>query len=391
LKFRYSLLDKARDRARQVNQKGALFPWRTINGEESSAYFAAGTAQYHINADIIYAMKKYVNATGDMDFLYEYGTEMLIETARLWFDLGSFSDGEDGKFNIHGVTGPDEYTALVDNNLYTNMMARDNLRYAVATICFLQDTNQKRLTTIVRETKLEFSEVDNWRKAAEQMYLPYDKEKMIHPQDDNFLEREKWDFENTPDDKYPLLLHFHPLVIYRFQVIKQADVVMAMFLLSRQFTFEEKLKNFQYYDPITTGDSSLSACVQGIIAAELGLSELASQYFRQTVLMDFGNVSGNVDDGAHIAAMGGTWLSVVYGVGGMRDDGGEISFKPRLLEEMDRVKFPITIRGQRMDVDIELEQVTYSLREGTKLKFKHIDKEITLEKNEKITIKIEAD
>ena len=391
LKFRHSLLDKARDRARQVNQKGALFPWRTINGEESSAFFAAGTAQYHINADIIYAMKKYVNATGDMEFLYEYGAELLIETARLWFDLGSFSDEEDGKFNIHGVTGPDEYTAIVDNNLYTNMMARENLRYAVATIIFLQDTNPKRFSTIIRETNLDLSEIENWRRAAEQMYLPYNKEKKIHPQDDNFLEREIWDFENTPADKYPLLLHFHPLVIYRYQVIKQADVVMAMFLLSRQFTHDEKLRNFQYYDPITTGDSSLSACAQGIIAAELGLSDLASKYFRHTVLMDFGNVSGNVDDGAHIAAMGGTWLSVVYGVGGMRDDGGEISFKPRLLEEMERVKFPITIRSQVMDVDIERKQVTYSLRKGTKLTFKHIDEEITLEKNKKVTINIETD
>ena len=336
-------------------------------------------------------MNKYVNATGDMEFLYEYGAELLIETARLWFDLGSFSDEEDGKFNIHGVTGPDEYTAIVDNNLYTNMMARENLRYAVATIIFLQDTNPKRFSTIIRETNLDLSEIENWRRAAEQMYLPYNKEKKIHPQDDNFLEREIWDFENTPADKYPLLLHFHPLVIYRYQVIKQADVVMAMFLLSRQFTHDEKLRNFQYYDPITTGDSSLSACAQGIIAAELGLSDLASKYFRHTVLMDFGNVSGNVDDGAHIAAMGGTWLSVVYGVGGMRDDGGEISFKPRLLEEMERVKFPITIRSQVMDVDIERKQVTYSLRKGTKLTFKHIDEEITLEKNKKVTINIETD
>ncbi len=388
LKFRYSLLDKARERARQVNQKGALFPWRTINGEETSAFFAAGTAQYHINADIIYAMKKYVDATGDVEFLYEYGMEMLIETARLWFDLGSYPDGKDGSFHIHGVTGPDEYTAIVNNNLYTNMMARENLRYAVDTVALMQDQNPQRLMTILRETKLEPEEVEGWRKAVEHMYIPYDEKKRVHPQDDNFLDLNMWDFENTPADKYPLLLHYHPLVIYRHQVIKQADVVMAMFLLSHQFTFEEKKKNFEYYDPLTTGDSSLSACAQGIIAAEIEYPDLAAEYFQHTVLMDFGNISGNVADGAHIAAMGGTWLGVVYGIAGMRDDDGQICFNPKLLEKMKKIKFPITIRGKTMDVEIEQKQVTYSLREGKKLVFKHKDQEIILERNLPVTIKI---
>jgi len=390
LKFRYSLLDKARDRARQVNQKGALFPWRTINGEESSAFFAAGTAQYHINADIMYAMKKYVDVTGDVEFLYEYGVEMLIETARLWFDLGSYPDGPDGPFHIHGVTGPDEYTAIVNNNLYTNMMARGNLKYAVDTIVLMQNQNSQRLMTVIRETKLLPDEVEGWRKAVEHMYIPYNEKKEIHPQDDNFLDRNVWDFENTPEDKYPLLLHYHPLVIYRHQVIKQADVVMAMFLLSHQFTFEEKKKNFEYYDPLTTGDSSLSACAQGIIAAEIGYSDLAAEYFHHTVLMDFGNVSGNVADGAHIAAMGGTWLSIVYGIAGMRDDDGQICFNPKLLEKMKKVKFPITIRGQIMDVEIDQKQVTYALREGKKLVFKHKDQKITLKRSLPVIIKIDS-
>ncbi|OVE77909.1 family 65 glycosyl hydrolase, partial [bacterium F11] len=236
LKFRYSYLDKARERAKQVNQKGALFPWRTINGEEASAYYAAGTAQYHINADIIYAMRNYVEATGDEEFLYEVGAEMLIETARLWCDLGFYSGEKGGKFVIQGVTGPDEYNTVVNNNTYTNLMARENLWYAASTLKTLQRTNPARFGAIVNETKLNLREIQDWQKAADAMFIPYDKKLCINPQDDDFLGRKEWDFENTPFEKYPLLLHYHPLVIYRHRVIKQADVLLALFLLGNEFT-----------------------------------------------------------------------------------------------------------------------------------------------------------
>ena len=265
LKFRYSMLSNARDYAKQLNQKGAMFPWRTINGEEASAYYAAGTAQYHINADIIYALKKYVNATGDYDFLFEFGAEMLVETARLWSDIGFYSNRNGKKFNIHAVTGPDEYNTVVNNNAYTNLMARENLRLAIDTIESIRNIKPELYEDVVHKTKFKKAELDEWKKAAEKMYIPYDKELGIHPQDDDFLNKEKWDFENTPPAKYPLLLNYHPLVIYRHQVIKQADLILAMFLLEGEFTEEEKKKNFDYYDPITVRDSSLSVCIQSIL------------------------------------------------------------------------------------------------------------------------------
>jgi len=233
LKFRYSILGKAIKRAKEVNQKGALFPWRTINGEEASAYYAAGTAQYHINADIMYALKKYVNATGDKQFLNEFGAEMLVETARLWCDLGFYSQKDDNKFCIHGVTGPDEYTAIVNNNTFTNLMARENLLYAVKTVENLMQNQPISYAALEHETKLDVSEINEWKKSAENMKIPFDKKLKIHPQDDNFLYRKVWDFKNTPKENYPLLLHYHPLVIYRHQVIKQADIVLAMFFDSR--------------------------------------------------------------------------------------------------------------------------------------------------------------
>ena len=380
LGFRYSMLNTARLRASEVNQKGALFPWRTINGEEASAYYAAGTAQYHINADIMYALRKYVDVTGDEEFLYEHGAEMLVETARLWFDLGFCSDRKGGRFCIHGVTGPDEYNTVVNNNTYTNLMARENLWYAVETVRSLQTEHAGHFEKLVDRMGLEMSEVEQWQQAADNMYIPYDEKSGIHLQDDSFLDREVWDFERTPEHKYPLLLHYHPLVIYRHQVIKQADVVLAMVLLGDKFSTEQKRRNFDYYDPLTTGDSSLSACIQAIAAAELGYSQKARQYAIYAALMDLADFGNNVQDGCHIASMGGTWMVIVYGLAGMRDYNGEISFRPRWRERVGGVRFRLTVRGQLLELDINAEKqaVTYLLKEGSELVIKHYDDEIKL-------------
>src|SRR5215510_8881409 len=226
LRFRYGMLDQARARAKELGFRGALFPWRTICGEDASAYYAAGTAQYHINADIMYALRKYVNATGDEEFLFEYGAEMLAETARLWYDLGFFSRRKQGKFCINGVIGPDEYNTVVNNNTYTNLMAQENLRYAVETIEALQLKKPDSLQALMQKTGLKLAEVEEWKRAAENMYIPFDPTTGIYPQDDSFLDREPWDFKNTPADRYPLLLFYHPLNIYRHQVIKQTDVML---------------------------------------------------------------------------------------------------------------------------------------------------------------------
>jgi alpha,alpha-trehalose phosphorylase len=377
LRFRYTLLDQARARAREVNQNGALFAWRTINGEEASANYAAGTAQYHINAAIAHAIVKYVQISGDQAFMEECGAEMLIETARLWFDLGFFSERRGGRFCIHAVTGPDEYTTVVDNNTYTNLMARENLRNAGLVVEELQSSHPQAYRIVASRTSLDPSEVDDWKRAAELMCVPFDERLGINPQDDTFLELEAWDFEHTPVEKYPLLLHFHPLVIYRHQVIKQADVVLAMFLRGQDFSPEQKRRNFDYYDPLTTGDSSLSACIQSIVAAELGYDDVARRYFTFALLMDLADVSGNLKDGTHIASVGGTWMAVVYGLAGLRDHGGRISFNPTGIAK--DLRFKVTVRGCRLLVDIGEGTVTYRLERGEHFTFWHRDEEIVLE------------
>jgi alpha,alpha-trehalose phosphorylase len=383
LSFRYRMLDQARARARLLGHRGALFPWRTINGQEASAYYAAGTAQYHINADIMYGLRKYVLATGDRQFLWDYGAEMLVETARLWLDLGFFSTAKNGKFCINSVTGPDEYNAVVNNNAYTNLMAQANLRYAFEAVEALRTTDQDAYRALVARTDFEPSEAEAWQRAADAMYVPHDEQRQIIPQDDSFLDREPWDFDNTPPERYPLLLFYHPLNIYRKQVIKQADVVLAMFLLGEAFSLEEKRRNFEFYSPLTTGDSSLSSCVEAIVAAQFGNVEQAIQYGMAALLMDLAEVAGNVNDGCHIASMGGTWMMLAYGLGGMRDDDGVLSFWPRRAPADQAVlRFTVTHCGQVLDIDIGVGTVQYVLRNGESLLIRHETEEIKLSRGE---------
>ena len=388
LTFRYKMLPHARARAKQLGHRGAMFPWRTISGEEASAYYAAGTAQYHINADIMYALRKYVQATGDEQFLERCGAEMLVETARLWLDLGFYSDTKGGKFCINAVTGPDEYNTVVNNNAYTNLMARENLRYAAQTVETLQAARPDAYDALVHKTALEEPEVEAWKRAADSMYVPYDEKLKIIPQDDDFLDREPWDFQNTPPDRYPLLLFHHPLNIYRKRVIKQADVVLAMFLLGGAFSLEAKKRNFEFYDPLTTGDSSLSSCVEAIIAAQIGDTERAIRYGMAALLMDLADVGGNVKDGCHIASMGGTWMMLTYGLGGMRDDDGMLSFWPsRAPEDNATLRFPLTYRGRLLQVDIGLESAEYTLREGDYLVIRHETEELQLTREMPVAIR----
>ncbi len=365
LRFRHSTLPKARARAAELDVQGALFPWRTINGDEASANYQAGTAQFHIDADIAYAVRRYIDVRGDQGFLVETGAEILIETARLWADLGFH--GDDGAFHIHGVTGPDEYTTMVDDNAYTNLMARLNLRDAATALRRLRADQPDAYAGIAAELALEPSELDDWEHAADRMYVPHDPVRGITPQDATFLTHEPWDLSTTPPDRFPLMLHHHPLTIYRRQVLKQADVVMAMLLLGNEFSVEEKRRNFEYYDRLTTGDSSLSASVQSIIASEIGDEEAACRYLDVALLMDLADVAGNVTHGVHIASAAGGWMGLVFGFGGVRDFDGVLSLDPRLPRRFDSLRFSLRFRDRQVRVEISHDAERYSLSEGDPL------------------------
>ena len=379
LRARVLMLPAARRRAAQLNEAGALFPWRTINGEEASAYYAAGTAQYHINADVSFALGKYVRATGDEDFLRREGIDIAIETARLWATLGFWrtsrlvadTKDDDGieTFHIHGVTGPDEYTTVVNDNLYTNVMARYNLRYAARVVREAQEVDGEEFARVVERTGLAEGEAEGWERAADAMFIPFSESLGIHPQDSLFLEREVWDLAHTPKEQRPLLLHFHPLVIYRFQVLKQADVVLALFLQGNHFTPEEKKADFDYYDPLTTGDSTLSAVVQSILAAEVGYQDLALQYFRQSLFVDLHDLHHNAADGVHVASAGGVWTALVCGFGGMRDYAGELSFDPRLPADWPSLSYPLQWQGSALQITLTTDELRVRVDSGDPVSF----------------------
>ena len=375
LYWRYSILDQARERARLLNLKGATFPWRTIAGEECSGYWPASVAAFHINADIAYAVVHYVGATNDLKFEEEVGLPLLVETARLWRSLGY--DDAHGQFRIDGVTGPNEYSALADNNVYTNLMAQLNLRAAAETA--------QRHPKAAHKLGVKNEEVESWLSAAENMLLPYDERLKVTPQDETFTEHEVWDFSQTKADEYPLFLHNHYFHLYRKQVVKQADLVLAMQLFSSAFSAELKARNFAYYEPLTVRDSSLSASTQAVLAAEVGHLQLAYDYLGEAALMDLDNLERNTQDGLHMASLAGSWTALVAGLGGLRWQNGSLSFAPRLPEGLKRLAFRILFKGRCLFAEIKPGEASYRLLDGEPLQTWHHGQEITLSTKETIT------
>ena len=369
LRWRHSTLPEARERATQLGLEGCAFPWRTITGQECSAYWPAGTAAFHVNADIADAVTRYLRVTGDVEFAHDEGMELLVETARLWHSLGHMDEA--GDFRISGVTGPDEYSAIVDNNIYTNLMAQQNLRVAAEVI--------KRHPEHAKQLGVGQDEAEAWDAAANAMYVPYDELRDVHPQSDGFTDHEVWDFPNTPADHYPLLLRYPYFQLYRKQVVKQADLVLALQMRSDAFTPEEKQRAFDYYEPLTVRDSSLSACCQSVIAAEVGCGQLAYDYLAEAALMDIDDLERNTSDGLHLASLAGAWIALVAGFGGMRHTDAALSFAPQLPEGWTRLCFGLVLGGGQLRVDIRPDTVTYAYEGEKPLEVRHGDTVLHLE------------
>jgi alpha,alpha-trehalose phosphorylase len=376
LRWRGMTLDIARAHAAELGLAGAAFAWRTIHGEECSGYWPAGTAAFHINADIAAAVVNYLDATDDEEFEREVGLPILIETARLWRSLGQHD--AKGQFRIEGVTGPDEYSAIKDNNLYTNLMAQHNLAAAA-------DLVEKRQFE-ARDLGVSTEEAASWRDAAEDMFIPFDESLQVHPQHDGFTKYARWDFKGTPEDHYPLLLHYPYFQLYRKQVVKQADVVLAMQMRPEAFTPEQKLRNFDYYESITVRDSSLSPATQAVMAAEVGHLSLAYDYLAEAAFMDLQDREHNTKDGLHIASLAGAWSALVSGFGGMRTVRGQLCFNPKLPPGIARLSFRMRFRGRTVLVAVHSRSATYTLLDGEPLDIAHYgeqatvsDKELTLD------------
>ncbi|PZF81713.1 glycoside hydrolase family 65 protein [Jiangella anatolica] len=385
LRWRHATLDLARERARTLGLKGAAFPWRTIRGHETSGYWPAGTAGFHIGAGIADATMRYIQATGDDAFEREVGVELLVETARLWRSLGHHD--RHGGFHIDGVTGPDEYSAVANDNVYTNLMAQRNLVGAAEAVL--------RHPDVAADLDVDDEETASWRDAAAAMTIPYDDELGVHQQSEGFTRFQEWDFEGTAPEDYPLLLTHPYFDLYRRQVIKQADLVLAMHWRGDAFTPEQKVRNFRYYEARTVRDSSLSSCTQAVMAAETGHLELAHDYLGEAALTDLHDSHSNTSDGVHLASLAGAWLSLVAGFGGMRDHDGVLSFAPRLPSRIGRLDFSLLWRGLRLRVSVLPHEVTYYLREGdheegSQLELLHHGEPVTVRTNAPVTVAIPA-
>jgi alpha,alpha-trehalose phosphorylase len=368
LRWRHSLLAPARQRAAELGFAGAAFPWRTIAGQECSTYWPAGMAALHINADIAHAAMSYADVTGDADFERGPCLDLLVHTARLWRSVGHHDS--EGRFHIDGVTGPDEYSAIADDNVYTNLMAKQNLEAAAA----LADKYQER----AKELDVDPEESASWRDAADAMFVPYDDALGVHPQAAGYTGHQAWDFAGTPPEHYPLMLHYPYFDLYRKQVVKQADLVLALQLCGHSFTAEEKARDFDYYEALTVRDSSLSASTQAVIAAEVGHLDLAYDYLGETALIDLDDLEHNTRDGLHIASLAGTWFVLVGGFGGMRHHHGAVEFSPRLPDGITRLAFNLLIRQRRLRVEITQAAARYLLAEGDPLQIRHHGEELEL-------------
>ena len=387
LKYRYTTLDKARENARLLGHtKGALFPWRTITGTECSGYFVSGSAAYHINADIAYAFVGYYLATGDLDFMKEAGAEILIETARLWMDLGHYN--ADGKFVLNVVTGPDEYTCMVNNNYYTNAAAKHNLIWAVKIYELLRKSGLS--DSLDAKLKVTKEELDSFSEAADAMLLLYDEKLGINPQDDSFLSKPVWDVEATPKENFPLLLHYHPLHLYRYQVCKQADTVLAYFMFENEQSEEVMKRSYRYYEKITTHDSSLSTCVFSIVASRLGMPEKAYAYFGDSAKLDLMNTHNNSMHGIHTANMGGCYMAIVNGFACLRVSEEGISLSPTLPGTWTGYRFKFRYRGRLIKVMIDQKEVHVELLEGDDFSLKIYGKDVLISLNKVKSVLMEG-
>jgi len=392
--YRWCTIDGARRKAAWMGYKGAMYPWVTIDGEERSGDWEYGMFEQHVTSAMAYAVHHYIGATQDFDYLWNYGAEVVIETARFWASRTTYN-ARRRAYVINAVTGPDEYAVNVNNNCYTNAMAKFNIDYALKVVPLMRNSQPARWRELAKKIGFRKTELAYWRDISRRMLIPFDEELGIHPQDDAFLDRDPVDVSRIPESERPINSKWPWERVLRTQAIKQADVVLLMFLLSDRFTADEKRRNYEFYEPKTMHDSSLSPCMHAIMAAELGLDADAFKYYLRSARLDLDDVNRNASEGFHIANMAGSWMSIVNGFGGMRLRRGglatvfgrtshssessarhsegragrqscKLHFNPRLPRQWKRLAFKIKFRGRTIAIEMRRRQTIFRL-EGNQL------------------------
>ena len=378
LMYRYRILDHAKNRAKEMDGKGALFAWASIDGNETSTCIEASTAEYHLQSDIAYAINRYYRSTNDKHFLYHYGAEILFETAAFMYHLGAYIPENDNHFCINGVCGPDEYAGTVNNNFYTNMMLRFHFNFAIEVYEMMKQERPDLLQKLKSKIRITEQDIRNWRHASDTMYPCYNERLGIFEQDASFLTKNPVDVSKLPQHVSLLGSETHLLNVWRMQLIKQADVILLLFLLGKDYTPEQKKANYDFYEPKTNHGSSLSPAVHSIIANEIGYKKDAYAYFRSSAYMDLCDFKHNTAGGLHMACLGGVWMTVANGYLGMRDYDDKLIFHPVIPDEWDSYLIHIVYRGSVLRIEVNHQQTIFILKKGPSVAFECYGKHFCL-------------
>ncbi|NLL46955.1 MAG: glycoside hydrolase family 65 protein [Firmicutes bacterium] len=356
LLYRYHHLEKAKENAAKLGLKGALYPMVTMNGEECHNEWEITFEEIHRNGAIAYAIFNYVRYTGDEDYLAEYGVDVLVEISRFWASRVNVQTRK-GVYMILGVTGPNEYENNVNNNWYTNRIAAWTLEYTLETLKHIEKKNPEAATEIRGRLQISRQELELWQDISNKMYYPIVEELGIFEQQDGFMDKELIPADQIPPHELPLNQHWSWDRILRSCFIKQADVLQGLFFLGDRYDLETKKRNFDFYEPLTVHESSLSPCVYSILAAEIGYQAKAYELYLRTARLDLDNYNNDTEDGLHITSMAGTWMSIVYGFGGLRIENGTLTLRPFAPPQWEGYSFRLRFRQHYLEIYVSATEV----------------------------------
>lgn len=382
LYFRYKTLDEARNRAKMLDCKGAYYPIATISGRECCNLWQHASLQLQASTAVAYGVWFYEKLFNDVDFVKQYGLEMLIEICRMLASRGDFD--KNGKYGYYCVMGPDEFQMMVHNNTYTNYMAKFTFEYAMNTIAKIKETDACAYKKVAEKVNFDEAEISDWKAKADNMIILYNQDTMLFEQHAGFYDLPHVDIDAIPISEFPLYDHWSYERIYRNDMIKQPDVLMFMFLFSSEFTQEQLKANYEYYEPLCIHESSLSPSVHSIIASQLGKKDEAYEFFRFATRMDLDNYNRNTNQGLHTTSIAAAWMNIVYGFGGLRFDGDILSLNPSIPKEWKGYSFKIDYQNDILEVAVSDNKVKIKAKNGKCITINVYGKEVVLGKEEYI-------
>jgi len=380
LLYRYKYLPQACERAKQLDCEGARYPMCTLDGTESCATWQHGDFEIHVSAAVSYAVWLYNKLCDDKEFLFNQGIELLMQISRYYANRGEFSP-LNGDFGLYGVMGPDEYHMNVNNNAYTNVMAKKTFEFTLDVIERMKKEAPDLLRKVSEKVGLREGETEDWRKKARLIRIPMNKETGLIEQHDGYFDLPEADVKNIPESQIPIYKHWAYVRIFRYNMIKQPDVLLLPFFFSTDYTPEQKRINYEFYEARCIHESSLSPSIHSILAAELGKKEEAYEFFKYMARLDLDNYNKNTDQGLHVTSMSGAWLNMVYGFGGLRTDGDVLIFKPSIPDNWNSFSFRLQYRGSLLQVNVNREEAEYRILSGPGMVIKVYDRGYTVDSN----------